>query len=259
MRAPVSRVRARPARAVCWPGWLASQRPSVCRRPRLRGELLLGFAHLLAGDPHAGGRARRVLAPAVTSRRLSFSAVSDGADELLATSQAPAHPRDPLRRHPHRFELPAPEQPGERLGVEPDAAAQRPCQQLAAHHSPSLPRVHRSPAGEQGGRTTQTVTRSKRTRVSRRGRHRKARARSPSSATSVPNRVLHKQGSTVPGGSYYAAGSENPADCGFSCPEERRCAPRRSCCWRPGARVRRAPTTRARCSSEAEAATSPGV
>ena len=44
----------------------------------LRGELLLGVAHLLAGGPHPGGFARRSGAPALTSSRRSFWAVSEG-------------------------------------------------------------------------------------------------------------------------------------------------------------------------------------
>ena len=39
-------------------------------------------------------------------------------DQLATARQTPAHPPGPLRRHPHRLELPGPQQPGQRARVE---------------------------------------------------------------------------------------------------------------------------------------------
>ena len=41
------------------------------------------------------------------------------ADQLLAAGQAPAHPGDPLRRHPYRLELARPQQLRQRARVQP--------------------------------------------------------------------------------------------------------------------------------------------
>jgi len=45
---------------------------------RLVGELAFGLAHLLVADPHPGGLALADVAPAASSSRRSFWAVSDG-------------------------------------------------------------------------------------------------------------------------------------------------------------------------------------
>ena len=76
MRAPVSRSRP-PSVLVGRRGFPVGDRALVGGLG-LRGELLLGLAHPLAGGPHAGGLPLRVGAPALTSSRRSFWAVSEG-------------------------------------------------------------------------------------------------------------------------------------------------------------------------------------
>jgi hypothetical protein len=72
--------------------------------------------------------------------------------------------------------------------------------------------------GRTVGTTTTTDTRSRRNRASRRGGHRKARARSPSSKTACP--ATFSQESPCPDHRNYASATRLPVDA-FSCPPRR--------------------------------------
>ena len=97
-----------------------------------------------------------------------------------------------------------------KVHIQPDAPAQR----LDSNLLTSPPIACDCYMGDRrrtSGRTTQTDTRSQRTRASRRGRHRKARARSPSSKTACPTAFSTTRIPPVPGARYYATGPEIPA------------------------------------------------